>query len=286
VNSSNHEHAEGDDGFDFVDLCHVVWAQKYLVAAITAVAVGVALWLALTAIPRFRADVVVTLVEDTSMGGAQSIANQFGGLASLAGVNLNTGSAQLEHQAVLESRHLIEEFVKRNNLLPILQGPEPVQSPQPLWLAVDKFKTKVLKIDEDKIKGTTTISIGWTDPAVAARWANAFVALANELVRTKAREDSQRNVDYLNEQVAKTNVVELRRVLYNLIESETKTLMLANARIEYAFTVVDPAVVPAVRVSPKRTLIVLTGFAIGFMLGVSVVWIRNKFQRKRAAAAR
>jgi LPS O-antigen subunit length determinant protein (WzzB/FepE family) len=121
---------------------------------------------------------------------------------------------------------------------------------------------------------------------VAARWANAFVALANELVRTKAREDSQRNVDYLNEQVAKTNVVELRRVLYNLIESETKTLMLANARIEYAFTVVDPAVVPAVRVSPKRTLIVLTGFAIGFMLGVFVVWIRNKFQRKRAAAAR
>jgi hypothetical protein len=40
-------------------------------------------------------------------------------------------------------------------------------------------------------------------------------------------------------------------VLYNLIESETKTLMLANARVEYAFTVVDPAVVPGATCQPQ-----------------------------------
>ena len=56
----------------------------------------------------------------------------------------------------------------------------------------------------------------WPDPAIAASWANGFVAVANDLVRTKAREDAQRNVDYLNDQVAKTNSVELRRVLYNI----------------------------------------------------------------------
>ena len=100
----------------------------------------------------------------------------------------------------------------------------------------------------------------------------------------RAREDAQRNVDYLNEQVAKTGVVELRRVLYNIIESETKTLMLANARVEYAYTVVDPAVVPAQRVSPKRTLMVASGFLIGMVVGVLTAWIRNKFIRKSAAA--
>jgi LPS O-antigen subunit length determinant protein (WzzB/FepE family) len=282
VNSSKQEQAGEDYEFDFVDLCRVAWAYKYLVGTTSLVGALIALVLAIIAIPIYRADVVVTLVEDSNIGGAQSLANQFGGLASLAGVSLGTGGQDREHQAVLESRHLIEEFVKRNAVLPLLQGK--AGQPTGLWIAVEKFKRNVLKIEEDKIKGTTTVSMEWPDPAIAARWANGFVALANELVRTKAREDAQRNVDYLNDQVAKTNSVELRRVLYNIIESETKTLMLANARLEYAFTVVDPAAVPTVRVSPKRTLMVASGLALGMLVGVFSAWMRNKVLRKRVAA--
>jgi uncharacterized protein involved in exopolysaccharide biosynthesis len=282
VDSSKHEQAGEDYEFDIVDLCRVAWAYKRIVATTSIVGALIALVLALIAIPSYRADIVVTLVEDTSLSGGQGIAGQLGGLASLAGVNLGTGGPEREHQALLESRHLIEEFVKRNGVLPLLQGKAP--QPPNLWIAVEMVKRGVFELQNDKLKGTTTISMQWTDPVIAARWANAFVALANELVRTKAREDAQRNVDYLNEQVAKTNELELRRVLYNLIESETKTLMLANARIEYAFTVVDPAVVPAVRVSPKRTLMVATGLTIGLVVGVLTAWLRNKFVRKSAVA--
>jgi len=283
VNSSKQEQAGEDYEFDIVDLCRVAWAHKRIVAATSIVCVLIALFLALTATPTYRADIVVTLAEDTSLGGgAQGLGSQLGGLASIAGVNLGTEGPDREHQAVLESRHLVEEFVKRNGVLPLLQGKAP--EPPKLWIGVEIFKRSSLEIHNDKLKGTTAISVYWTDPAVAARWANGFVALANDLVRTKAREDAQRNVDYLNDQVAKTNSVELRRILYNLIESETKTLMLANARIEYAFTVVDPAVVPAVRVSPKRTLMVASGLLIGLVAGVLTAWIRNKFIRKRATA--
>ena len=282
MNSSKHVHTDEDYEFDVVDLCRVAWAHKYLVATTSFVGTLIALVLALTAIPIYRGTAVVTLVEDTNMGGGQSIASQFGGLASLAGVNLGTGGPEREHQAVLESRHLVEEFVKRNGVLQAMQRTAP--RPPRVWMAVEKFKRNVLKVDEDKLKGTTTVSIEWIDPVIAARWANAFVALANELVRDKARNDSTRNVEYLNQQVAKTNVVELQKVLYNLIESESKTLMLANARLEYAFTVVDPAAIPEVRVSPKRTLMVATGLAIGLAIGVLVAWVRNKIARKKAAA--
>ena len=51
------------------------------------------------------------------MGGLASLANQFGGLASMAGVRLEKGGAGLEAQAVLRSRRLVEEFVKRNDLM-------------------------------------------------------------------------------------------------------------------------------------------------------------------------
>jgi uncharacterized protein involved in exopolysaccharide biosynthesis len=283
VNSSKRTHTDGDYEFNMVSLCRVAWANKPLVAVVTVVGGLIALFFALTAIPIFRAEVVVTMVQDNHMGGGglQSLANQFGSVASLAGVNLGAGgNTDQEYQAILESRRVVEEFVKRNGLMPLLQPN--LKVPQPLWLAVEKFKTIVLKFDEDKVKGITTVSIEWPDPVIAARWANGFVALANELIRTRARDDSSRNIDYLNKQVAQTNVVELQRVMYNLIQSETKTLMLANAREQYAFNVVDPAVVPGIRVRPKRTLMVLSGLVIGLVGGVLVAWVRNKFAGRSA----
>jgi uncharacterized protein involved in exopolysaccharide biosynthesis len=283
VNSSKRIDTARDYEFDMVSLCRVAWANKPLVAVTAGVITLIALVFALIAIPTFRAEAVVTIVEDNHMGGGglQSLANQFGGVASLAGISLGAGGGHAqEYQAVLTSRRLVEEFVKRDGVLALLQ--HNAKEPLHPWFAVESFKRGILKIDEDKVKGTTTVSIEWTDPVIAARWANGLVALANELIRTRARDDSSRNIDYLNKQVAQTNVVELQRVMYNLIETETKTLMLANAREDYAFNIVDPAVVPELRASPRRTLRVLSGLVIGLVVGVLVAWVRNKFVGRRA----
>jgi uncharacterized protein involved in exopolysaccharide biosynthesis len=94
--------------------------------------------------------------------------------------------------------------------------------------------------------------------------------------------DSSRNVAYLNKQISQTSSVEIQKALYNLIESETKTLMLANARAEYAFRVVDPAVVPEVRNSPKRTLMVLSGIVLGFLAGALLALALDAYQGKKA----
>jgi LPS O-antigen subunit length determinant protein (WzzB/FepE family) len=123
------------------------------------------------------------------------------------------------------------------------------------------------------------ISIAWTDPATAALWANEYVALANELIRTRALQHAESNIEYLRKQVEETNVVELERVIYNLIESQIQTLMLANAREEYAFIVVDPAVAPETRTTPRRKLIVLSGGALGVFFGVLAVFVINIFRQ-------
>ena len=85
-------HTDGDYEFNMVSLVRVAWANKPLVAIVTIVGGLIALVLALIAIPIFRAEVVVTIVEDNHMGGGglQSLANQFGGIASMAGVNLES----------------------------------------------------------------------------------------------------------------------------------------------------------------------------------------------------
>jgi uncharacterized protein involved in exopolysaccharide biosynthesis len=265
--------ADRKDEIDIVALWRVAWSSKYLLMLTSGLCGLVAAYFAFTATPIFRAEAVVVEVHDGGMSAASSLANQFGGLASLAGINLPGNGPEREAQAVLQSRRLTEEFIKSHDLLSVLL--RDAKKPPTLWMAVKNFREGVLTIREDKRTGLTTVAVEWKDPAIAARWANEFVALANELIRARAKDDSTRNIAYLNKQVAQTNVVELQRVMYNIIESETKTMMLANARVEYAFRIVDPAVPPELKIRPKRLVMVVIGTLIGLVIGLMVVFFRR-----------
>jgi LPS O-antigen subunit length determinant protein (WzzB/FepE family) len=272
---------EDDDEFSLGGLAKLVWRYRLLVAFCSLAAAVLAGVVAFTTKPYFRAEVVVTEVRDRGLGNVGSLANQLGGLASLAGVNLGGvgGNPGQESAAVLESHHLAEEFIRRNGILPeLLHGSS---KPPTIWLGVKAFTQGVLTIRKDLHKGVTTVDIEWTDPATAARWANSYVALANELVRARALNESNRNITYLNEQVAKTDSVDLRKVMYNLIENETKTLMVANGRVEYAFQVVDPAVAPEIKLGPHRLLITFIGLMVGFGLGSAVAFMVEQIRRFR-----
>lgn len=285
-NNVNSTQLQADDEIDLFGLVDLVWRRRWLVIAITAIAGVIAVVMALLAEPVYRAQVVVTEVRDnTSAGGVGgSLLGQLGGLANLAGINIGAADdVSRSNQAVLKSRHLAEEFVRRNKLVPEMFRKSKLKPT--LWRAVESFKGGVVTISDDIRQGKTTIAVEWTDPALAAKWANGYVALANELIRARALEDASRNVAYLKEQIALTGVVELQRVMYALIQSETKTLMLANARAEYAFAVVDPAVVPELRIRPARTLMVLTGGVLGFCAAVFLVVILNFINRGRRRSA-
>lgn len=268
---------------DLDSILRVLWEQRYLIACSAALFGVAAVVFALVATPTYRAEVAVTEVQESALDGAASKIGQLGGLASLVGVDLLGGDMNREAQAVLRSRRLIEEFIKGHVPLRTFAGNG---KPPTLWRAVQMFKEDVLEIKETPLNGVTAVGIEWTDARVAAQWANDFVALANEMLRTRALNESTRNIKYLNEQLAKTDVVELRRVLYNLIENETKTQMLANARMEYAFTVVDPAVAPEIRWFPRRTIITLLGVSAGIFLGVLAAFARHAWGRGRRRAAR
>lgn len=280
--SSEKTRVDDDDGkIDFVALAQVLRANKYLLILTTLTASVLAAVFAFTAAPTYRAEVVVTPADDSGMGGASSLASQLGGIASLAGVNLDSSAGNQEAQLLLQSRYLVAQFIERYNLLPLFSR-DSGKTPTP-WFVVRDFQKKVLSVKEEPRKGMTAVAIRWRDPVAAARWANDFVALANEVLRNRALNESKRNIEYLNEQIARTDVVELRRVMYGLIENETKKLMVANGKVEYAFVVIDPAVAPELRVSPQRTFIILAWTVVGFAVGCFFLLVRNLLGRSSVA---
>jgi uncharacterized protein involved in exopolysaccharide biosynthesis len=273
-----------DDESDVTALARTIWGHKFLVAFICAVSVGAAVYLAVTTPQTYLAELVVTPVSDQT-SKMEGVASELGALTSLVGVNLSGANNQGEEAAaILDSRNLVEDLVKRDDLLPVLSRRAGKQLT--LWRAVKDFKEGALTIRKDTRRGITTVGVVWTDPVVAARWATDLVALANEVIRARAIDNATRDIAYLNRQIQQTNSLELQQALYDIIKSETKTLMLANGRRDYAFEVVDPAVPPELKVGPHRLLIVLGGLGGGLLIGTVLALLIDWVRRFKHSAVR
>jgi uncharacterized protein involved in exopolysaccharide biosynthesis len=286
--SENDVIREGDT-LNLVTASRVIWRHRYLVTITTAVAVALALVVAFVTPPTYQAEVVVVPAANGSDMGGGGLSGSLGGLkglASLAGVNIGGMSGEsADAEAVLHSHYLDEAFIRRYDLVSTLL-PSKTQLAT-MWFAVKKFRESVLTIKTDKDNGTTTVAIKWKDPNVAAQWANEFVAMANELLRNRALRESSRNIEYLKKQIASTQVVALQQAMNNLIEEQTKELMLANVRVDYAFTIDDPAMPPGLRTWPNRKVILLTGGVLGIVFGailaLTINALRNAFGERNAS---
>ena len=277
-----------EDEIDLLDLIHTLLAAWKTIAFVTIFCTGLAVAYALYTPESFKAETLVAPAQEEN-SGASSALSQFGGLASMAGISIPSDSNVEQVIATLQSRKFLRQYIARKNLLPVLfeeiwdaesqswlvqtQEDEPTEQK-----AVEIFKS-ILSVDEDKKSGLISLSISWKDPAVAAEWANDLVKQLNEQLREKAIADSQKRVGYLEQELAKTTLQDMRAVLYNLLESEKQKAMLANVNEDFALEVIDPAVAPETREKPKRKLIVALGGVCGGFLGIFTVFF-GQFLRK------
>ncbi len=249
--------------------------------------------LALTTTPIYRAKVQAVLVDPADAGGASALRNQIGGLAALAGFDLgNAAGRKQEAYATLTSGGFARDFIVAENLKPQLfpklwdpatKAWRAGENEPTLEQAVTHFMSSVMFVTHDLRTDMVVVNIDWTSPQVAARWANLVVARANERIRAEARRSADRSVEYLNQELAKTSVVELRQAIHRLIEVQINNAMLANVQTEYAFRVIDPAVAPEKRIRPKRTLMVLAGGVLGGIAGILFILIRAAWPRRSDA---
>lgn len=270
--------------FTVHDLIGPLFERWRWILGATVATSSIALAWALVSPPVYRAEVLLAPISPEQTEGALSgLAGQFGGLVGLAGLSLGSGNdRKVEAVATLKSRALTEAFVRENDLMPVLykkrwdaerkrwKGNSEKEWPT-LWDANDLFKKKIRVVEEDKRTQLVTLSIEWIDPVQASNWANELVNRTNAVLRSRAIDQAESNVRYLQEQLARTSVVEVKQAIYRLVENEIKTIMLAQGSEQYAFRVIDPAVVPMRKIRPKRALMVTMGFAAGLLFSSVVV---------------
>jgi uncharacterized protein involved in exopolysaccharide biosynthesis len=280
-------------GITFRDLAALLWSRRWFIVAVTVLGTVVVTSSSYLVARKYKATVLVAALDNPGSngqaGGVGKLASQFGGLASLAGISMNSDSKKSESIAVLQSEALTEDFIKKNDLLPVLYPKlwdpvakkwtvtDPSKMPS-LWKANLMFKTKIRGVVTDTKTGLVTVSITWTDAKVAAQWANTLVRMANDYLRTQAIDEGERNIAYLTEQAPKMDVVGVKEAMFSLLQDEINKVMLARGSVDYALKVLDPAFVPEMTSSPKRFVWLFVAMAMSLFMSSFYVFLANAWR--------
>jgi capsular polysaccharide biosynthesis protein len=210
-------------------------------------------------------------------GTAAALASQFGGLASLAGINLPVGAGQAKPMAYLQSDSMRNALIDRFDLVKRYEAK----------LKEDARKTLAtkVKIAEDKKTGLISIEVTDLDPAFAAQLANAHVEELQKVLNAQALEDARERRQFLERQIEEASKKPYQSplvrdaVLQGLIRQfETTRIEEAGAGNSARIQQVDVAQAPERKSGPKRALIaVITALATGFAL-LLFVFMRKAVQ--------
>ncbi|MBS9854726.1 MULTISPECIES: Wzz/FepE/Etk N-terminal domain-containing protein [Vibrio harveyi group] len=300
-----------EDEIGLTDLFMALWKGKWIIIITTVIfAVGSVIY-ALNQPNIYKAYALLAPTERSDSGGLEKIAGQFGGIAALTGVSLGSGDTSKTDLAVqvMSSRKFISSFIGSHDLLvPLmatkgwvledntlvidddiysesnnkwLRTPDGLRGEAPTEQeAYELFIKDIFSIKQDKSSGLYIVSMTYYSPYIAKQWVDWIVNEINRVMRERTISEVSNNLVYLKQQLNKTSVAEMQSTFYKLIEEQTKKLMLAEAQEEFIFKVVDPAVVPEVKVKPSRALICIVGTLLGFILGAMVSIVLSIYRKR------
>ena len=300
-----------DDGVDLLEFFNILLEGKWTIVSVTAFVsiIGVIYSLFLPNIYESKA----LLVPVNSSSSISRAIGSYSSLAGLAGINLpsavNEGnslkavkkisSLSFFEGNILTSIHLqdlmaVKSWSSKTNTIAydeniydtnsntwVKDYSYPKQQKPSAQKSFKVFKSKHLSLSEDKLSGFITLSIKHQSPFVAKQWTELIVNEINSFYRQKDKSESQKAVTYLNQQISSTGLSEVKQVLAQLLQEETKKLTLIEANQFYVFDYIDPPAVMEKKSEPRRSLIVVISALLGSFLSVFLVLTRNYVFRKK-----
>jgi len=245
------------------------------------------------------------IVNSESNSSLSSLAGGLGGLAGVAGINLNSGSDNnpLIAKELVNSQAFILSFIEKNSMLvPLMAAINWDLASEKLiiddgvydvkngvWLfndipnkkdrpkkenIVKEFKD-IVKLSEDSKTGLITLSVEFFSPVLAQKWLLALINEINETIRQEDMIQATKSIDYLTNLLNETKNTYFQGTFLQLIEENTKTLMLSKVRNDYVFKIIDPPNLPEKKSKPLRAIICVIGTFLGGVFMVVLVLFRH-----------
>lgn len=289
---------------DLRDIFKALWRGKWFVFVVVLLFAVGSIFYSLSLNNEYRSTAILAPASSDS-NAMSKLAGQFGGLASIAGVSLASGEGVDKVTIALElvtSWGFLEEFIDSRGLsveLFAAKGWDQVTNEliidsslydrtENRWLLDEKGESKEpsswetykslsnkIVLSRDKKSGLISLSVDYISPDHAKQWVDEIVLAINSHMQEKDKAEALRNISYLKNQISKTDIAEMRTIFFELIEEQTKKLMLAEVSDEYVFKVVSMARAPAIKIRPGRASIVITYTVLGFFVSLVLLALFN-----------
>ena len=268
-----------------VDVVHAVRERIRFVLGLTTVIFLAMVVLILTDAPVYRAYVTLAPSAPLVDPSPASLSDDLFGMSNTSNFGVFQAQTSTNHAlALLRSRAISRRFIETNNLLPVLfagqwdsekqEWRESDIGRQPtLSDALELFESEVRFISRNRNTGFIRINVEWSDPELAANWANGLVAMTDSAIRERDIDEARQSIRYLQEQVRNAQLESVRQLMYELIESYAKTIMVANSKDNYAFTVIDPAVTPQADDTINMPASFKMSLALFFAFSCGALWV-------------
>ena len=282
-----------EDEIDLLELIRTLLRAWKTIVGITIVCSGLAFSYSLTIPDVYKAKALLAPAQEDETA-ASSLLNKFGGLVAIAGVKDKSDAFMSRVLGTVNSFKFLSEFINDNNLLIQIYA-ERWNKENNTWdlnenekepTVADSVALLANNISIEEVKGSSlyTLEVSTNNRDLSAVICNQLIVTLNDKFRKIAIENSLKRIEYLNQELAKTKLEDMRTVLFNLMTTEKQKAMISNIEKDAAFEVIDPAVAPARPEKPKRKLMVALGGVCGGFLGIFAVFLAQFLRKLKSSS--
>jgi LPS O-antigen subunit length determinant protein (WzzB/FepE family) len=287
---------------DLGEIFRILLKNKYKIITTTAICSILAVFFSLS-IPNEYVSRAVLAEEG---GGSKGLPSQYASVASMAGIDLGSSNGSNKLSIAIEkvkSLDFFEDFLEKHNLYYEIMGVSGWDSSSDVLINNDDFFDKKnnkwiadipfaiegkpstqtihreflsnFSISKDAKTDFTIVSMKHYSPFVAKNILDLIIDDVNEMTRLNDISSARQSIKFLQTELIKTNISDLKVGLNELIKKNIEKIAVANSSPEYLLKVISSPVAPELKSAPKRSLIVLLTLFISFFISCTIVCLFN-----------
>ncbi len=242
---------------------------------------------------------MVAIEKDSDMS---SLASQYSGIASMAGINVSSGADNGDIAvAKINSREFFNHLTTFDDVLPNILAAEAYDikdkkvifneklydSEKGIWLqgrpsmekAYNIYKKQMLWIRKAGDTKFISITIKHISPEFSHRMITLIFDEINNLTREKDNTETSQSLAYLEDLLPNTKIKDVKETISKLIESQIQKNMLSEIREDYFLEYLDKSIVPENPDSLSKKVLLLLSFLMNLIFSSLVFLIRFYFGR-------
>ena len=296
-----------EEEIDFKELFLQLWNGKVFIISVTALFSISAVFYSLSLPDIYKSSAILTSNSQSS-GSLTNIANQYSGIANMAGISLPSSGEEdkvAQGIAVIQSYDFFQELVQKNNLFFKLLAPQDwdkdtnslvinseiynINSKQ--WVSNAQFSVNGrpsmqsshrlflnnFSISRDKKTGFVSIAYNHFSPHIAKEFIDTIISEINEIARLEDIAIAQDTMDFLKDEANKTQFNDVKIGINILIQKQVEKISIAKSTPQYLFKILSKPYSPELKFAPQRSFICILAFIIGFITSSLLILVRYLF---------